>query len=141
MTQGMAELPRNFDQAVDDVLAPYETIEKVPAGKTLFREGTDPAGVWVLHSGQVELTCAAKGGAAMPLLAVDAGQILGLTSIVSGRSHDASAVARKSSVVGFIQKDRFLRLLDEKPALWLSVLRMISTDINACWDCMRSLKA
>jgi CRP-like cAMP-binding protein len=133
------EIAPPFDPHVAETLAPFETVEVWPAEKVLFREGTSPAGVYFLHAGEVDLCFSGKNGEAKSLLVADAGQILGLTSVMSGRAHDCSATTRSASVTGFVQKDRFLRLLDEKPGLWLTVLRMISKDINACWDCMRSL--
>jgi CRP/FNR family transcriptional regulator, polysaccharide utilization system transcription regulator len=122
-------------------LAPYETLEMWPPGKMLFREGVVPEGIYFLHSGEVDLSVAARNGDAKPLLLAGSGQILGLTCVMSGRPHDCSAVTRTACTTGFVEKDRFLQLLDERPALWLAVLRMISTDINACWDCMRQLSA
>jgi len=128
--------------SVAEALEPFETVEAWPSGKLLFREGTQPNGVYYVHSGEVDLCFSSpKTGGAKSLLTVDAGQILGLTSVVSGRPHDCSATARSACITGFIPKERFLTLLDEKPALWLTVLRMISANINACWDCMRALSA
>lgn len=129
-----------FDSVVAETLAPFELVETWPAGAQLFREGTVPAGVYFLHSGEVDLCFSTpRLPQAKSLLIADAGQILGLSPVMSGRPHDASATTRTPCTTGFIEKKRFLRLLDEKPGLWLTVLRMISSDINACWDCMRGL--
>jgi len=122
-------------------LAPYEMIETWPAGIPLFRESEDPAGVYVLLSGDVDLVFASRAGLVKPLRLAGAGQILGLSCIVSGRPHDCSATTRTTAVTGFIPKAAFLKLLDENPALWFSVLQMISSEINSCYDCMRSLSA
>jgi CRP-like cAMP-binding protein len=125
---------------VAEMLAPYEKIEAVPPGRVLFREGTEPEGVYYLHSGEVDLCfSSAKSGTAKSLLLATGGEILGLTCVMSSRAHDCSATTRTTCITGFVEKNRFLRLLDEKPALWLVVLRMISSNINACWDCMRNL--
>ena len=120
-------------------LAPYETVEGWPAGKVLFREGEEPRGVFVVHSGEADLLFSAKGGQSKALLVAGPGQILGLSCVVSGRAHDCSATARTPCVTGFIEKERFLALLDQIPALWFSVLQMLSVDVNACYDCMRTL--
>lgn len=120
-------------------LAAYETVEGWPAGKVLFREGEQPRGVHVIHSGEADLLFSAKAGQSKALLVFGPGQILGLSCVVSGRAHDCTATARTPCVTGFIEKERFLALLDQIPALWFSVLQMLSTDINACYDCMRSL--
>lgn len=122
-------------------LAPYELIETWPAGIVLFRESEDPAGVYVLLSGDVDLVFASRAGVVKPLRIAGAGQILGLSCVVSGRAHDCSATTRTSAVTGFIPKTSFLKLLDENPPLWFSVLQMISSEINSCYDCMRTLSA
>lgn len=127
---------------IAQALAPVETLQSWPAGKVLFSEGEQPDGVYFIHSGEVDLSFSSpRSGAAKALLVAGSGQILGLTCVVSGRVHDSSARTRTTCVTGFIEKRDFLRLLDEMPALWLSVLQMISTNISACWDCMRHLGA
>jgi CRP-like cAMP-binding protein len=124
---------------VTETLAPHETTESVPSGKLLFREGDEPRGVYFLHSGEVDLVFSSRTGDAKALRVAEPGQLLGLSCVVSHRPHDCSATTKEPAIVGFIEKDEFQKLLEEKPALWLTVLQMISTDINACWDCMRTL--
>ncbi len=124
---------------IGGVLAPYERTQSVARGQVLFREGEEPKGVYFVHSGQVDLVFAAKNGDSKSLRTADDGQILGLSSLVSRRAHDCTATAKSSGVVGFIDRDVFQKLLDEQPALWLTVLQLISADVNACWDCMRAL--
>ena len=142
MTTETAVGSRRLTSTVDEVLAPYETIQMVPAGKVLFREGNDPRGVYYLHSGEVDLRFSSpKSGQTKTLLIAGPGEILGLTSVMSGYGHDSTATARTACITGFVEKARFLRLLEEKPALWVVVLRMISSNISACWECMRSLAA
>lgn len=124
-----------------NALAAYETVEGWPNGKVLFREGEQPRGVYVVHSGEADLLFSAKAGSSKPLLVAGPGQILGLSAVVSGRLHDSSATARTPLVTGFVEKQRFLALLDQLPELWFSVLQMLSTDVNACYDTMRALNA
>lgn len=134
--------PQVNQQLVETALSPFESVQTLPGKKVLFREGDTPQGVWFLHDGEVDLVFASpRSGEAKALLVAEPGQLLGLTCIVSGRAHDCTATTRTPSVAGFIDRERFLKLLDQQPALWLSVLQMISTNINACWDCMRSLGA
>lgn len=124
---------------VTEVLAPYEKAQTIPRGQILFREGEEPRGVYFLHSGQVDLVFAARNGDAKTLRVADDGQLLGLSCVVSRRPHDCTATTKSQCVVGFIERDTFQRLLDEKPNLWFTVLQLISADVNACWDCMRAL--
>ena len=125
---------------VKAVLAPYETKERFGPGRTLFREGEEPLGVYFLHDGEVDLIFASRLGQSKPLRVANPGQILGLSCIVSGKPHDCSATLRSNATIGFIDRETFRQVLDEKPELWFPVLETISSDISACWDCMRSLK-
>src|SRR4026207_2423610 len=102
-----------------ETLAPYEKIELIPPGTVLFREGAETQGVYYLHSGEVDLCfSSARSGEAKSLLIADAGQMLGLSSVMSGRTHDSTATARTTCITGFVEKARFHQLLEEKPALW-----------------------
>lgn len=119
-----------------ELLQPYETRHTVPAGKVLFREADPADGVYVLHAGEVALSFSSK-----PMQLSEAGEILGLATVMSGRAHDSSALTRTECVVGFVEKSVFLRLLDEQPSLWLIVLQMISANISQCWQSMRAMAA
>ena len=125
---------------VAQAVAPYETIEVWAPGTVLFREGQQPTGVFFVHSGEVDLCFSSpRAREAKALLTAEAGQILGLTCVMSGRPHDCSATTRTTAITGFVARESFLKLLDQKPDLWLTVLQMISTNINQCWDCMRNI--
>jgi CRP-like cAMP-binding protein len=138
-TEIVNEYPVRCNATVTQTLAPYEVIERRPAGSLLFREGDVARGVYFLHSGEVDLLFSSKSGEAKALLISEAGQLLGVSCAVSDRIHDCSATARTNVVVGFIDRDQFMKLLQDQPGLWFTVLQMISSDISACWDCMRTL--
>src|ERR1044072_8519156 len=126
-------------ESVIRALSRYEKAEGWPTGSILFREGEQPRGVYIIHSGQIDQLFSSRNGHAKPLLVAGPGQILGLSCVVSGKSHNCSATARTPSVTGFIDRDRFTSLLEEQTALRGSILQILSTDINSCYDCMKSL--
>lgn len=107
----------------------------------LFLEGEALAGVYILYSGEVDLLFAARNGNVKPLRVATPGQILGLSAAVMQRPHDCSAIARVPCDVGFIPRDEFLRVLEERPAVWFSILRLLSSDVSAVYDDMRALAA
>jgi CRP-like cAMP-binding protein len=126
---------------IDTALTDRETLIRFRDGETLFREGEPPLGVYVLHSGSVRLLFTNKGGEAKPLREARPGQILGLSCLVTQRVHDCTATAEGPCDVAFIDRDDFLRVLDEQPAIWFSVLRVLSSDVNAVYADMRVLAA
>jgi|GEM_PF-1168462 len=111
-------------------------LERIAAGRVLFEEGEPPDGVYILHSGEVALSSVLDGRKTRVRTA-RAGEILGLMAVVSRRDHLSSAVATSLCEVGFIEAGEFRRLIDESPAVWFSVLRQLSQDVNASYDVIR----
>ena len=105
----------------------------------LFHEGDDADGVFVLHAGEVDLLFSPRNGEPKALRHAEPGQILGLSCVVTGRRHDCTAIARTNCRTSFVGRDDFLRKLDECPAVWFSVLRFLSSDVNAAYEDMRAL--
>jgi CRP/FNR family transcriptional regulator len=126
---------------IENTLADYETLVHFRAGETLFREGDDPEGVFVLLSGMVHLLFAAKNGTPKPLRVAMPGQILGLSCVVTDRRHDCTATAVEDCEVAYIGREDFMRAVDRSPAVWFSVLRVLSTEVNAVYDDIRVLAA
>lgn len=124
---------------IETTLAERETLIRVAKGETLFREGEEPRGVYVLHSGTVHLLFAPRTGRPKALREAQTGQILGLSCVVTQRPHDCTAIAAEPCEVAFIEREDFLRTLDDSPAIWFSVLRVLSSEVNAVYDDMRVL--
>lgn len=128
-------------QRTDDVehceanLFTRRELQRVLPGVILYEEGEHPAGVYILHSGEIALLVDADTG--WPRLRVaGAGEILGLNAVVSRGRHLSSAVALTSCEVGFIGADEFRRLVNESPAIWFSVLRQLSQDVRTSYVSM-----
>jgi CRP-like cAMP-binding protein len=124
---------------IADTLSEHETLERYAAGRLLFREGDDPRGIYIVRSGQVELVFSGKNGVTKPLRVAEEGAILGLSCVVSRRCHDCSATTRTACELGFVDRATFLQQIDHSPAVWFSVLQLLSQDVNSCYDCMRSI--
>ena len=107
-------------------------LQRVAANTALFHEGEVPAGVFILHSGEVDLVHERAA-----TRTAHAGEILGLSAVISGRTHLSTAVARTLAEVAFIESEEFRSLVDDSPAIWFSVLRQLSQDVNASYDVIR----
>lgn len=127
------------ETAVGTSITAVEKLQRVAPGDVLFREGERADGVFVLHEGDVDLIFHARNGDSKPLMYAESGQILGLSEVVTGHRHDATASARTNALVGFVPADDLLRILDGNTAAWFSVLQLLSRDLNSCWQCMRKL--
>jgi len=116
-------------------------------GQVIFHEGDHPAGVWIVRSGHVDLVFGARNGVVKPLRKVSQaqkvsqGQILGLSEAISGAHHHATAVAQSICETGFLSVAELRRLLEETPAAWFRVLRLLSLDLTQSWDSLRVISS
>jgi len=126
-------------QPADASLTGRETLQHRPAGTILFNEGDQPRGIYLIHSGTVELLMLARNGEWKRIRSAAEGEILALESVVARRPHDSTARALTSCDLGFIERESFLRVLDESPAVWFNVLRLLSQDVNASYASLRNV--
>ena len=124
---------------IDDQFASVEKVERWPAGKALFREGDEPRGVYVVHSGEVELAFSGANGAHKTFRIAVKDDVVGLGDAVSNRHHECTATTCTAARIGFIPLEELQHALAEKPALWLAIARLLCADVNACWDSMRRM--
>lgn len=122
---------------VHDVLASAETVRQREPAEVLFREDEPTLGVYVIHSGEVELV--AGWGEKVPrvIRRAAAGEILSLSQAVSGRAHDATAVITTPARIGFVEKDAFLATLNANPQAWPLVLQLLSGQIYAMYEAIK----
>ena len=133
----------NADTAgiVERELAVAQEVQRWPAGTIFFNEGEEPRGIFIVHSGQVDLVFSARTGARKALRTVRSGDILGLSDVVAGVNCDCTATARTACRVGFVPAAELRRMLVENPSLWLGVAESLSADLGSCWKSMRSISA
>ena len=135
----MGEIDQAQPSAVERPLLELQELQPHRPGSVLFREGDAPHGVYIIHSGAVDLLIAARKGADVPLQVAGAGQIVGLSSIISARPHDSTAVVRIPSELGYVQASKLMEWLARDPGAWFGVIQFLSEDVSSCWDSMRRL--
>ena len=124
---------------IDSTLRQHQTVEVWPGGRTLFFEGDKARGVYVIHSGTIDLIFSSRDGRAKTLRVARAGQIIGLSAVFSHKPHDYTATLGVTSNLGFVDAATFHHLLETSPAMMFGILRLLSEDVNSCYDCMRGI--
>jgi CRP/FNR family transcriptional regulator len=76
-------------------------------GEQLFKEKDDTRGVFLLHSGKVEISRVTADGWRQTLTVVTPGDFFGELSILERRHHVASAVAVEDAELFLIPKEEF----------------------------------
>jgi CRP/FNR family transcriptional regulator, cyclic AMP receptor protein len=98
-------------------------------GEKLFTEGGQPSGLFVLSKGRARLSISdAEGKVVLSRKAVP-GEVLGLSSTVSGQPHQMTAQALTSSELCFIRREDFLRFLHEHSDAAFRIVELLSGHI------------
>jgi len=92
----------------------------------LFKEKDDTRGLWLIHSGKVEISRVTADGWRQTLAVLTAGQFFGELSLLENRRHVASAVAIEDTELFLLPKEDFERILEEDIALACDIIKRIA---------------
>jgi CRP/FNR family transcriptional regulator len=95
-------------------------------GEQLFKEGDDTRGLYLIHSGKIEISKATPDGWRQTLAVLTSGNFFGELSILEKRRHEASAVAVEDTEILLITKEDFERLMKEDIALACDIIKKIA---------------
>lgn len=111
-----------------------------PERTTLFAENQPCRGVFLLCSGRAKLTTSAPSGKTLILRAVEAGEVLGLSSVLSGAYYQVTArIASPTATVRFIKRDEFIRFLRTFHEGNLHVIQALGQEYEHALENLRSL--
>lgn len=99
-------------------------------GEQLFKEKDDTSGVFLLHSGKVEISRVTADGWRQTLTVVTPGDFFGELSILEKRHHVASAVAVEDAELFLIPKEEFDRLMEQDTKLACYILKKIAMEMS-----------
>jgi len=100
-------------------------------GRKLFRQGDNPSGLFVLHSGDATMFLENDGGVKVARVPMPPGSILGLPALVSDEPYSMSAVAKKGATVGFVNRNEFSSLMLTEPSLALMIVRVLAAEVRS----------
>lgn len=132
------QTPADHNGRLLAALSPHQVTHVYEAGSTLFRQNAEPGGVHILLSGQVDLVFS-RNDPQRSLRYPTPGLILGLSSLIAGRTQEYDAIAATTVITGYIDKETLLGILHADPALWFAVLQVLSADIISCYDRVKQL--
>ena len=129
----------NLSAAAADALEQTALTTTYPTGAVLFAEGQTPRGVFVVCRGRVKLSVCGSDGRTLILRMVEAGGLLGVASVISGREYEATAETQEPSEISFLRQSDLLRLMRLHGEIALWVTQHISKDYNSTCREIRDL--
>lgn len=91
--------------------------------ETVFLEGDDCRGLYVLESGWLKVTKLAPNGREQVLHFLAPGEAFNALSVFTGAPNPATVVALEASVIWLIDREAMLELLENHPAIAQHVIR------------------
>jgi len=122
-----------------------EALEKIkhttvyPKNAVLFLERQEPRGVFVICRGSVKISASTSNGKTMIVKIARAGEVLGLSAVLSGRLYEMTAVTLDPCQINFIKRDDFLRFLKDDLQVCLKVAEQLSEKYHEVCKEVRSL--
>jgi CRP/FNR family transcriptional regulator, cyclic AMP receptor protein len=110
-----------------------------PPDAVLMTEGQPPRGVYIVCSGRVKLSVEAKDGKTVILKVAGDRQVLGLSAVVSSQPSPIAATTIETCQIKFIDRESFLRLLNENSDTALTCARLVSQEIGATFSDVHDL--
>ena len=95
-------------------------------GETLFEEGDETKGIYLIRSGKMEVSKITPDGWKQTLAVFTPGHFFGELSIMENRRHEADASALEKTELLLLTKEGFERLEGETPLVALQIIRKIA---------------
>ena len=115
---------------LQDLLA-NATRKRFRPAAVLFAQGDEPVGVYILISGKVRLFIR------NPVTGVitfdrhaEPGSMLGLPAVFGDKPYSMSAEAAEESEVGFVNRRRFLEIMQSNGQLCMRCLQLLSDEVR-----------
>jgi CRP/FNR family transcriptional regulator, cyclic AMP receptor protein len=131
-----------FCNLSNDALRAFEKIKismGYARGERLFTQGQPGAGVYMLCSGRAKLSICSKDGKYLILRLAHEGELLGLRSTLSNRTHQATAETLEPCQVNFISKKDFLKFIREYPDASQNLIKQLANNYSRACEQVRSL--
>ena len=104
-----------------------------PGGALLFVEGQAPRGAYVLCSGKVKLSATSRDGKILILKVADAGEVLGLSAVITGENYEVTAETAGPCHINFIDRDALLRLMERSGEIGLHSAQTLGREFQTMY--------
>lgn len=129
----------NFDAATLKEFDDLAFTNVYPPGAVLFAECQPPRGIFLLCRGTVKLSISAGDGKTLISHIATHGEVLGLSSTLTGNAYKATAETLEPAQINFVRREDFLCLLERNHAACRNAVRQLSQDCEADADHIRAL--
>lgn len=95
-------------------------------GVSVFRQGDDPLGLFLMCTGWMKLVYLAPHGKAATVALAGPGTLVGLREVLTNDPYDVSAEVIETTELAYLRRVEFLRLVEQQPQVSLAMLVAVS---------------
>ena len=117
----------------------YSHSTSYPQHATLTTEGQPPRGVFIVCQGRIKLTSMSKDGRSVILRIAQAGEIVGLSAVITNTPYESTAETVVSTQVRFVAANDFLRIIRNHPEAAAQAAQALSRECVSAYNEIRSL--
>jgi len=99
-------------------------------GDVIFREGSVPSGIFLIRSGKVKKYKVDNIAKEQIFYVAGQGELIGYHAVLSEERYPDSAAAIEDSLISFIPKEDFIRILQRSPAFTGRLLKALSHEFT-----------
>jgi CRP/FNR family transcriptional regulator, cyclic AMP receptor protein len=129
----------NLSPEAVQVLSAITSAAAYPKGATLFVEGQQPRGVFILCAGRVKLSTTSADGRTLILRLSEPGEVLGLPATITGKPYELTADVIEPTQANFISRADFLKFLREHGEAALRVAQQLGDTYHSAINEMRMI--
>jgi CRP/FNR family transcriptional regulator len=110
-----------------------------PRGKVLFAVGEPARGVHVLRTGRATVSISSREGRVVILRLAQAGDVLGLNSVLQNTAYETTVKALEPCRTDFISHDELVELMRKSQTATQAIIKVLSRDLAELTNRARSL--
>jgi CRP-like cAMP-binding protein len=99
--------------------------------RTLFRQGEDAKGLYILDSGEADLIMTSATGQVIASVQASAGSLLGLPGLVGNEPYSLTAHVHGGAKLSYVVRDDFTALMQAEPLLSLKILQVLAAEVRS----------
>ncbi len=108
-------------------------------GMLLFSEKATPQGIFIVVSGEVKLSINSSDGKRLILSIAKAGEVLGLSSVLSGLPSEMTAEVLYPSRIAIVERDQFIAFMGRHPEVYQVVTQELSLQYKVACEQLRTV--
>jgi len=138
-TQRAGEFFNKLSPAAQRDLESMEFPTLYQPGMLLFCERSTPQGIFIVVSGEVKLSINSSEGKRLILSIAKAGEVLGLSSALSGLPSEMTAEVLYPSRIAIIERDQFIAFMGRHPEVYQVVTQELSLQYKVACEQLRTV--